>query len=91
MAPIAVLPLLSVRRCEAASQTCSFTSSSLIQARGLDMIFVKYCGTPSLFIFRFGRSGVESPLLDRGVVSHDVGCELKSARVDNNIEAGGLV
>lgn len=55
------------------------------------MIFVKYCGTPSLFIFRFGRSGVESPLLDRGVVSHDVGCELKSARVDNNIEAGGLV
>jgi len=41
MAPMALLPLLSLKRCDAASQIRSFSPSSSIQVRGLDMILVK--------------------------------------------------
>lgn len=37
------------------------------------MIFVKYCGTPSFLILRFRFKGVEIPLRDLGVVSHEDG------------------
>lgn len=88
MAPIAVRPLLSLKRCEAASHTCSLSASSSIHARGLDMIFVRYCGTPSLLILRLGREAL-APGFDG--FSHESGWTLRSASVDNSVGADGLV
>lgn len=92
IAPIADLPLRSLKRCDAASQTCSFSPSSSIQARGLDMILVRYCGTPSFRILRLRLTGSGVPVRDRGGVrSQETGWKVRSSRVARRMGASGLV
>lgn len=101
MALMPVLPDLSLSLNEAASHTCSF-SSSVIHPNGLDIILVMYCGTPSERTLGLGgKAGVVGSVVDRGVgegagvnegtLFHDLGSRVRSERVTSSCLAEGLV